>query len=359
MKQLMIVSLLALGAVAHAQSTTTTAKTDATRDADHAKRDVDDAKARAKRDAEDAKVRAQLDEARAELDRKAKLVAELSMKLSGPDMFFAIDDGGPRRAVLGVQIDPDSGKEGALVSEVSPGGAADAGGIHAGDIIVSLDGKAIAGSEHSGKVLVETMQGVKPEQKVKVRVLRAGKNKDLIIVARPFEFGPDLRSFGFQFPEGGEMAMQGDVAGRTGPMQKMLQFRTFLRNDFDGLELARITPKLGEYFGAKDGVLVVSAPANGPLKLEDGDVIQSIDGRKPSDGGHALRILRSYKGGEKLNLGVLRQRKPLTLAVTMPERPEMDEDVLLPAPMTAPVPALPGSPGLPPIPAAPGAGTLE
>ena len=67
-------------------------------------------------------------------------------------------------------------------------------------------------------------------------------------------------------------------------------------------------------------MLVVSAPENDALKLEDGDVIQAIDGRKPSDGAHALRILRSYKSGEKLNLAVLRQRKPVTLAVTMPER---------------------------------------
>ena len=72
-------------------------------------------------------------------------------------------------------------------------------------------------------------------------------------------------------------------------------------------------------------MLVVHAPENDSFKLEDGDVIQAIDGRKPSDGAHALRILRSYKSGEKLNLPVLRQRKPLTLAVTMPERPEFDE----------------------------------
>ena len=31
------------------------------------------------------------------------------------------------------------------------------------------------------------------------------------------------------------------------------------------------------------------------------------DGRKPEDGAHALRILRSYKSGEKLTLSVLRQ----------------------------------------------------
>ena len=134
-------------------------------------------------------------------------------------------------------------------------------------------------------------------------------------------------------------------------------FRSFFHNEFSGLELAKITPKLGAYFGVTDGVLVVSAPAKDSLKLEDGDVIQAIDGRKPDDGAHALRILRSYKSGEKLNLTVLRQRKPTLLAVTMPERPDMDEDMLMSTPFSAPMPAMPP---IPPMgPGAGGPGTLD
>jgi S1-C subfamily serine protease len=138
------------------------------------------------------------------------------------------------------------------------------------------------------------------------------------------------------------------VAGVAG-MPMVRQFHMNFPDEFGGLELASITPKLGAYFGASDGVLVVQAPENDSLKLEDGDVIQTIDGRKPDDGTHALRILRSYSAGEKLNLKVLRQHKPLTLAVTMPERPQMREffDSM------PPPPAPPAPPG-PPVPAGPG-----
>ena len=101
----------------------------------------------------------------------------------------------------------------------------------------------------------------------------------------------------------------------------------FWPGEFGGMELASITPKLGAYFGVTEGVLVVQAPENDAFKLEDGDVLQTIDGRKPEDGAHAMRILRSYKSGEKLNLTVLRQRKPVTLAITMPERPEFGDDI--------------------------------
>ena len=44
------------------------------------------------------------------------------------------------------------------------------------------------------------------------------------------------------------------------------------------MELATISPQLGSYFGTDKGVLVVRAPTDGALKLEDGDVILAIDG---------------------------------------------------------------------------------
>jgi hypothetical protein len=86
-----------------------------------------------------------------------------------------------------------------------------------------------------------------------------------------------------------------------------------------GLELATMTPGLGRYFGTDRGVLVVRAPRQGDWKLEDGDVILAIDGREPTSGAHATRILRSYQRGEALKLRVMRQRKSVELAVTVPE----------------------------------------
>jgi hypothetical protein len=175
---------------------------------------------------------------------------------------------------------------------------------------------------------------------VKVKVLRAGKNKDFVVVARP---APEMfgeRHFNVHMPEMGAAFADG--------MPHIQAFRTFWPGEFGGMELASITPKLGAYFGANDGVLVVQAPDNAAFKLEDGDVIQAIDGRKPEDGAHALRILRSYKSGEKLQLQVLRQRKPLSLAVTMPDRPDFDGDFVMPAmPPVPPVPPSPGTPGMP------------
>ncbi|HET9474999.1 MAG TPA: PDZ domain-containing protein [Steroidobacteraceae bacterium] len=299
----------------------------------------------AKLEADEAKTRVELEQARARLDKAAQEVAELSMQLSrNQDHDFVwVSEGGPRRAVLGVQIDPASGKEGARLLSVSPGGAAAEAGLAKGDVIVALDGKTIAGSPNPNRVVVDHMRAVNPDQKVKVRVLRDGKNKDFVVVARPM-MGP--RPFNIAIPNGGAM---GSVMA--GPMPQIREFRRFWPGDFVGMELASLTPKLGAYFGTSQGVLVVQAPQNAAFKLEDGDVIQSIDGRQPEDGGHAMRILRSYKSGEKLNIAVLRQRKPVTLSIIMPDQPEFDADFMQLLPPEPPVPPIPPVPAVPATPA--------
>ena len=75
---------------------------------------------------------------------------------------FVFVDGGPRRAILGVQLDPRSGKDGARVLKVSPGGAAEEAGLQDGDIIVSLDGRKIAG-DGTDRAVLEHMREVKPD----------------------------------------------------------------------------------------------------------------------------------------------------------------------------------------------------
>lgn len=338
MKQLMLVSLLGLCGAVAAQTPTQArvqAESAGTRDA-------------ARTQADEAKVRAQLEQARKRLDEAAREVAQLSTQLAhdagGDVLFFGPGPGGPRRAVLGVQIDPDSGKEGARLLGVSPGSAAEDAGLLTGDVIVAIDDRKVAGSESPNREVVEYMRGVEPDQKVRLRVLRAGKNKEVVVVPRAVAFGD--RMFNVRIPHVGP-AMTSGV-----PMVR--EFRGFWPGPFNGLELASITPKLGAYFGASTGVLVVQAGEEGAFRLEDGDVIQSIDGRKPEDGAHALRILRSYKSGEKLTITVLRQRKPVTLAVTMPEMPHGFGGHFG-------ISALPSLPPVPPLPPAEpaGAGTFE
>src|SRR5207244_7715981 len=86
------------------------------------------------------------------------------------------------------------------------------------------------------------------------------------------------------------------------------------------LKLVSLNSDLGEYFGTKEGILVVKAPVDSSLPLKSGDVIMSIGGRKPSSPEHAMRILRSYDKGETVSIEILRKQKRLTVAWKVPSR---------------------------------------
>ena len=83
-----------------------------------------------------------------------------------------------------------------------------------------------------------------------------------------------------------------------------------------------LTEKLGKYFATDKGLLVVRAPDDADLKLQDGDVIKSIDGREPKSVSHAMRILGSYQSGEQLQLQIMRDKRKQTLKIEMPDSSE-------------------------------------
>lgn len=259
---------------------------------------------------------ARLEAARTRLEDAAREVAELSADMGRPLMhrFMAFGDG-PRRAIIGVQLDPASGKDGARVKDVSPGGPAAEAGIQARDVIVMVNGTDVKGD--SAREVTRLMRKVEPDSNVNVRVIRDGKPRDIVVVARAADFAlPPLPPMPPLPPgEPGE-------SGAGGFMQGFAEGAPFMRafgGGYADMELATLTPSLGQYFGTNEGILVVRAPKGEGLKLEDGDVILSIDGRKPTSGSHATRILRSYQPGEKVSMKVMRQKKPMSLEVTLPE----------------------------------------
>ena len=87
----------------------------------------------------------------------------------------------------------------------------------------------------------------------------------------------------------------------------------FMRGSLGELELAPLNPDLGAYFGTTEGILVIHAPANSSLGLKGGDVILSVDGRKPQNAGSLLRILRSYDDDETIKLEIMRQKQRQTV----------------------------------------------
>jgi S1-C subfamily serine protease len=262
-------------------------------------------------------LRAKMEEARRRLEVAAQQLAALSAQVNGPMMQRVEAMAGPTRVLVGIQLDDSSGKAGARVREVSPGGPAEQAGVRAGDLVVAVNGTDVRGREPVARV-VQLLRDVKPGDKVDLQVLRDGTTRDLIAIAHPdgdeFFVARELPAMP-AIPAIPAMPRVKAFAGWDGPM--------IISGPMADMDLARLTPGLGRYFGTDSGVLVVRAPSKGALGLQDGDVILSIDGRKTIDSSHVIRIFSSYDPGEKLTLDVLRMHHRISVVATVPAAPPM------------------------------------
>lgn len=249
--------------------------------------------------AQDASRDAELEQARQQLEQAARRIAELSVNTADPAFGVARNFTMPaRRAALGVGIEDD--EQGVRVVGVTPGGGADEAGIETGDVIIAMDGASLVGEGRSpAEILVTQMGNVDPGATVALTIVRDGEEREVEVVAQ----APRAQTFAF-------------APGRRAGGPPLMFTRPFGR--WADMELVELTPALGAYFGAEEGMLVVRAPRDDVLGLMDGDVILEISGRTPTSVGHALRILGSFEPGEQLELTIMREQRRRTLEVELP-----------------------------------------
>lgn len=250
----------------------------------------------------------------------------------GPDHLMRIVMN--RRARLGIKVNlqaRDSDSLGAYVESVTPNGPAAKAGIRSGDIITKLDGRSVlaGGSAEAdgdgrqslpGLRLVELAARLQPSDTVPVEFLRGKDRRTVSVVTEdePDTFAEGLgddHPFTMRFFRPGGPMPAADLRD-LGPEG---HFEFLAGSPLADLELAPLNPDLGQYFGTTDGVLVISAPKDGNLGLKGGDVVQAVDGRKPSSPSHLLRILRSYDRGESFKMDVLRNKKRETVTARVGE----------------------------------------
>jgi S1-C subfamily serine protease len=238
-----------------------------------------------------------------------------------------------RRARLGLKVNlraRSTDSVGAYVDAVTPNGPAAKAGIQSGDIITKVDGKSVlAGGRAEGNGERESLPGLRlielaarlePNDTVPVEFRRGTERKTVSVVtaAEPdivLRGGPGGRAFDFRLgPRPMVMAMEDDPESSfPGP--------PFLYGSpLADLELAPLNPDLGRYFGATEGILVISVPKDSELGLKGGDVVLTVDGRKPASPSHLLRIMRSYDRSESFKLEVLRNGKRESLTGRMGAR---------------------------------------
>jgi S1-C subfamily serine protease len=241
----------------------------------------------------------------------------------GPDRIFQFVM--HRRARLGLKVNlraRSTDSVGAYVDAVTPNGPAAKAGIQSGDIITKVDGKSVlAGGQAEGNGERESLPGLRlielaarlgPHDTVPVEFRRGKERKTVSVVTAEepdivLRGGPGGRAFDFRLGPGAPrrmvMPLEDDLEGPfVGP--------PFLYGSpLADLELAPLNPDLGRYFGATEGILVISVPRDSELGLKGGDVVLTVDGRKPASPSHLLRIMRSYDPSESFKLEVLRNGK--------------------------------------------------
>ena len=264
----------------------------------------------------------QMREAEERLAEAAKRVAELSQERLGAlggIRGYAFDISNKPR--LGVNIQSSESREaveGVGILSVTPGSAADDAGLHAGDILTAVNGESLtAGSSYEANMrLLDFMKGVQEGDQLDIEYMRDGKVSTVqveprVVDQQTYAWMSDGQNF--TFPQMPEFHVSPEIAEK---------FRFSFggwRSGWGDMEIVELTTGLGRYFGTDSGLLVISAPASNAFKLQEGDVIVSIDGREPSSINHGMRILRSYQPGERLTLSIMRDKKRQTIEIEIPD----------------------------------------
>src|SRR3989440_8806603 len=214
----------------------------------------------------------------------------------GPFGVYAFSE---NRGRIGVIVDtkPDAAgdKLGARIEGITPGGPAEKAGLKAGDVITRFNTTSLGGTRSEedqdsgpGMKLIELAHSLEPGDTAQIEYRRGNDSRKATIVAE--DIGPSAWTGSMEMPGMGAMGeTQHDLRRLLGEGQGEFEFA--FGSPWGGIELVKLNPDLGDYFGTREGVLVVRAPEDSSLALKGGDVILSIGGREPSSPEQAMRIL--------------------------------------------------------------------
>jgi len=286
------------------------------------------------------------------LSEEGSRLALRSRDMTDAMRVFSFDSIFTARPIIGVTLDTrarDTDRYGAYISGVTPSGPADKAGLRAGDIIVRIDGKPTTsgatkrtvGADESRPAvrLIEIVAGLEADKEVPLEYRRGDANRTTRVTPRAtegvfaFNVEPDGNGvawvrppseppFMVYTPEGDRLPAvrppEGIASGTFTLAPRGNGFSYSFGSVLGDTELAAMNPGLESYFGTSSGVLIVKTGEKNPLGLQAGDVVMSIDRRDIRSPSELGRVLRSYESGDRIAIGVMRDKQKQTVSARLP-----------------------------------------
>ena len=189
-------------------------------------------------------------------------------------------------------------RAGAVVSEVTTGGAAMKAGMEPGDVIVQYNGRPVVNNDELVKMVVAT----KPGTSVQIKVLRNKQDKTLNVVVDELDLEAEQN------------------AGRRAPQSDQQQPPPEAQDAGFGLTLEPVTPQIARRLrlpSGRSGAVITDVDADGSSAglLAQGDVILTVNGKAVSNAVEAARELQKVQSGRLAQLRVWRGDKEIFVPV--------------------------------------------
>jgi C-terminal processing protease CtpA/Prc len=189
---------------------------------------------------------------------------------------------------------------GLLVTKVYEGEAADKAGIKKYDVLQYYNDEILRRSDD----LIEAVRKDKPGTQAKIKLVRDGKAKDLMVTLGEWKEKP--------------IALKWKDKG--GKLYSLMSGHAYL-----GVYLQELNSDLAGYFGVKEkgGALILNVEKETPAEkagLKSGDVIVKFNGNAVSSPKDVTNLIRDLKKGDKVEVEVIRHKKKETVQAEMGER---------------------------------------
>lgn len=237
---------------------------------------------------------------------RARAGRVITMQGSATYLGIGVQDLDAERART-LKLKEDRGAEVTSVTADSPAAKA---GIKEGDVVLEYNGQAVEGQEQLARLVRETPAG----RHVKIVVWRNGGAQTLSATVESrrggmFEGG----DFNFTMP---------NITIPPMPPMDIPNIYMGGRSAMLGIEGENLSheSQFGEFLGVKEGVLVKAVTKNSAAEkagIRAGDVIVKVDDERVSSTREITSALRSARSKKTFNVVVVRNKKDMTLSVTI------------------------------------------